>query len=325
MDNYEVIRYSTNLYNEWNNFVLTSKNGTFLFHRDFMNYHQDRFEDFSLLVYKDKKLMALLPANRTQGTVFSHQGLTYGGLLIQNDIKFHSVLKAFYSLLKYLNFNNLKILKIKIIPAIYNQLPSDEMLYFMFLLKAKLFKRDTLSVVDQKAVLKFSKGRNEGYNRAIKHGLTIKEDDDFDGFWNEILIPGLKKKYNVSPVHTIEEINLLKQKFPNKIKQYNIYHQNKIVAGTTIFITESVAHAQYISSDSNANKLGSLDRLFYHLIKTVFSEKKYFDFGISNENEGKQINAGLQFWKEGFGARTIVQDFYSISIKDYEKLNIVMK
>jgi hypothetical protein len=65
--------------------------------------------------------------------------------------------------------------------------------------------------------------------------------------------------------------------------------------------------------------------LFYHLIKTVFSEKKYFDFGISNENEGKQINAGLQFWKEGFGARTIVQDFYSISIKDYEKLNIVMK
>ena len=59
------------------------------------------------------------------------------------------------------------------------------MLYFMFLLKAKLFKRDKLSVVDQKAVLKFSKGRNEGYNRSIKHGLTIKEDDDFDGFWNE--------------------------------------------------------------------------------------------------------------------------------------------
>ncbi|WP_166967621.1 GNAT family N-acetyltransferase [Yeosuana marina] len=324
MQSYEVIKYSPQFYDEWNEFVMTSKNATFLFHRDFMEYHKDRFEDYSLIVYKDKKVMALFPANKSSNDIISHQGLTYGGLLIQSDIKFESVLKCFYTLLKFLHTNAFKVMSIKLLPSIYNQLPSDEMLYCMFLLNAKLIKRDTLSVVNQKTSLKFSKDRIKGYKRALKHRLSIKEEDNFDSFWNEILIPNLKEKYNVSPVHSIEEIKLLKQKFPDYIKQYNIYHENKIVAGTTIFITKSVAHAQYISGDLNTNKLGSLDMLFHHLIKNVFIDKEYFDFGASNENEGKQINKGLQFWKEGFGARTITQNFYNVEIKNYNLLENVL-
>ncbi len=324
MESYEVIKYSPLFYDEWNEFVMTSKNGTFLFHRDFMDYHKDRFEDFSLMVYRNKKLIGVLPANKSENDIVSHQGLTYGGLLLQSNIKFDSVLKCFQEVLKYLEVNSFKVLKISVIPRIYYKLSSDEVLYFMSLLNAKLIKRETLSVVNQKLRLKFSKGRLEGYKRAVKYGLTIKEDDDFDSFWNEILIPNLKNKYNVSPVHSIAEIKLLKQKFPDYIKQYSIYHENKIVAGTTIFITKHVAHTQYISGNRNANKLGSLDMLFHHLINHVFIEKEYFDFGTSNKNEGKQINKGLQFWKEGFGARTVVQSFYEVNTKNYTSLENVL-
>src|SRR5260221_7666560 len=63
----------------WNDFVGRSKNGTFLFHRDYLEYHADRFEDHSLLAFQDQKLAALLPANRAGDMLISHGGLTYGG------------------------------------------------------------------------------------------------------------------------------------------------------------------------------------------------------------------------------------------------------
>ena len=145
----------------------------------------------------------------------------------------------------------------------------------------------------------------------------------FDQFWNEILIPTLQTKHEVNPVHSLEEIMLLKNKFPENIRQFNVYCKDKVVAGTTVFVTNKVAHSQYIAANQEKNVLGSLDFLHYHLITDVFNDKAYFDFGISNENQGKQINQGLLFWKEGFGARAIAYEFFKIPTTNYEKLNDV--
>ncbi len=61
----------------WDQFVRSSKNGTFLFLRDYMEYHRDRFEDHSLLISDEEGAMvALLPANRREETAISHGGLT---------------------------------------------------------------------------------------------------------------------------------------------------------------------------------------------------------------------------------------------------------
>jgi hypothetical protein len=77
--NYTVRRYQKSDYLHWNTFVSKAKNATFLLHRGFMDYHKDRFEDYSLMVFENEKLVAVLPANRVDGCVYSHQGLTYGG------------------------------------------------------------------------------------------------------------------------------------------------------------------------------------------------------------------------------------------------------
>src|SRR5690606_16173620 len=95
MDNYKVIKYTPSFYNEWNDFIKNSKNGTFLFHRDFMDYHNDRFEDHSLLVFKNEKLVAVLPANKKEGDLHSHQGLTYGGLILTEAVKLNQVVEIF--------------------------------------------------------------------------------------------------------------------------------------------------------------------------------------------------------------------------------------
>ncbi|CAH8292673.1 acetyltransferase (GNAT) family protein [Mariniflexile fucanivorans] len=286
-----------------------------------MEYHSERFEDFSLLVYKRDKIVAVLPANKKEDTVYSHQGLTYGGLVLAKEVKFEIVVQVFNNLLKYLEANAVKSLILKQIPSIYTILPNDEIWYLMFILKTELIRRDTLSVINLYEKLKISNNRLEGFKRGKKNGLIVKEEDSFELFWNAILIKNLKKKHNASPVHTLEEITWLKSRFPNNVRQFNVYRGDKIVAGTTVFESKYVAHSQYISGDENKNSLGSLDFLHFYLINDVFKEKKYFDFGTSNENNGSQINKGLQFWKEGFGARTIIQDFYKIETKSYAILN----
>ena len=78
----EIHRYTAAYHRDWNDFVSESSNGTFLFLREYMEYHVDRFTDYSLLVYDGNKLLALLPANRSGDVLYSHAGLTYGGLVV---------------------------------------------------------------------------------------------------------------------------------------------------------------------------------------------------------------------------------------------------
>ena len=72
----EIHRYTAAYHRDWNDFVSESSNGTFLFLREYMEYHADRFTDYSLLVYEGNKLLALLPANRSGDVLYSHAGLT---------------------------------------------------------------------------------------------------------------------------------------------------------------------------------------------------------------------------------------------------------
>lgn len=324
MKSYSVKKYQQSDYENWNALIGQAKNATFLFHRDFMEYHKERLEDFSLVVLDNEKWVAVLPANQVENEIFSHQGLTYGGLIYDDSTKLASVLEIFKSILAFLNENKIEKLQLKLIPSIYHQKPAEELNYVLFLAQAQLLRRDSLSVIDLSQNNKVSKIRNRGIQKGISNGLEIKEVDDFELFWNEILIPNLDKKHDAKPVHSIQEMNLLKSFFPNNIRQFNVYYNDKIIAGTTIFESSTVAHCQYISKNETSDNLGSLDFLYHFLITDVFAKKRFFDFGISNESQGKKLNEGLSYWKESFGASTIIHDFYEVETKNYFKLNDVL-
>ena len=112
----------------------------------------------------------------------------------------------------------------------------------------------------------------------------------------------------------------MKSRFKSNIRQFNVYKENEIVAGTTIFQTKNVIHVQYTASNSKKNILGSLDFLFFKLITEIYAKHKYFDFGTSNVRDGKKINQGLLYWKEGFGARSLMQNFYKFDVSSIEKI-----
>jgi len=308
----------------WDAFIKNSKNGTFLFERDFMEYHKDRFQDFSLLVYESSKLLAVLPANKMNDELYSHQGLTYGGFVLSKKVKFEKVLLIVQATLQYLNQKNIHKLRLKVLPKIYQIYPSDEIDYLTFLLKAKRIRCDISSTIKIENAISIQSNRIEGVKKAQKNGLTIKKENNFKDFWQQILIPNLTNKHNAKPVHSAEEIRLLARNFPNNIYQYNVYKENEIVGGATIFETQNVAHVQYISADKDKQELGTLDFLFHYLIKEEFQHKRFFDFGISNEQQGLKVNKGLLYWKECFGARSVVHEFYEIETANFSILNNVL-
>lgn len=307
----EIKKYNPGYKDEWDRFVSSSKNGTFLFYRGFMEYHSDRFTDNSLLFYYKNKLTALLPANVTDGVLYSHQGLTYGGLILNNSVTAKIVLDIFEYLIRYLQENGIHRLIYKSVPHIYHKVPAEEDVYALYRNNAELVGRSISSCIIQQNRVEYSELRKRGIKKAKNNNLHVEEGTDFSDFW-KILEENLSQRFQTSPVHTLSEISYLKDKFSDDIQLFQVKDKNETIAGCVIFETDMVAHIQYISASEKGKKTGALDLLFDYLITDVYKDKPYFEFGISTEDNGTYLNEGLIFQKEGFGGRGIVYDVYRL-------------
>lgn len=306
----EIRRYRREDKELWNSFVSKARNATFLFDRNYMDYHADRFDDNSFMFYHKGKLKAVLPANVAGDTLYSHQGLTYGGLLLDKKASVEDVLECFDSLNFWLRENGISKVVYKALPWIYQQYPSEEDLYVLtWKCKAQLISRDIAStiVVDNK--LKFAESRKSGIRKALSLNIEVGESNDVDGFWH-VLEDNLGNRYNAKPVHTASEMKLLMSRFPNSIKLYVAKMNGEIVGGTLIYVTSQVVHTQYISASLEGKKHGALDLLFDYIINKVYANCRYFDFGKSTEQGGAYLNEPLIFQKEGFGGRGVCYDWY---------------
>lgn len=306
----EIRRYRREDKELWNSFVSKARNATFLFDRNYMDYHADRFDDNSFMFYHKGKLKAVLPANVAGDTLYSHQGLTYGGLLLDKKATVEDVLECFDSLNSWLRENGISKVVYKALPWIYQQYPSEEDLYALtWKCKAQLISRDISSsiVIDNK--LKFAESRKSGIRKALSLNIEVGESNDVDGFWH-ILEDNLGNRYNAKPVHTSREMKLLMSRFPNNIKLYVAKMNGEIVGGTLIYVTPQVVHTQYISASVEGKKHGTLDLLFDYIINKVYANCRYFDFGKSTEQGGAYLNEPLIFQKEGFGGRGVCYDWY---------------
>ena len=316
MKGYKIERYTDSHSYVWDDFVEKSKNGTFMLTRKFIAYHGDRFTDASLLVYKNEKLIAVFPANSSGHTIYSHQGLSYGGLVLSKHIKLSDALAAFVELLKYYAQKGYLNLIIKQTPALYHLQPSGEVQYALFVTQAELYRRDA-AICLRPSSFKPNENRKRKIKSANSHDFQIRETDNMEPFWNEVLIPNLQISHGGTPVHSLQEIQFLKDTFPDHIKQYDIYEGDKILGGTTLFNTKKTSLAQYISATPYGKYTDALSALFAHIIQNKSSEFDYFSFGHSNEDNGRVLNHTLSYWKESFGGSALTHDFYKVNIANY--------
>ena len=310
MMEFNIQRYNPAMADAWNQFVAKSKNGTFLFDRNYMDYHQDRFKDCSLMFYKKNRLYALLPANIVSNTLYSHQGLTYGGLIMDEHCTGSMVCQLYADLNAYLVQMGIEKVKYKAIPSIYHVIPAEEDLYALTVVcQAQLTSRDLSSTIVNDHHIPFPESRKSGIRKAQRNQLTITESDDLESFWN-ILNTNLQDRYQTHPVHTIEELRLLKSRFPNNIVLYIVQHQDEVLGGCLLYISRQVVHVQYISANEKGKESGALDLLFDELIHHRYKDVRFFDFGKSTTHTHTELNHQLLFQKEGFGGRGICYDTY---------------
>lgn len=314
MKNYTVRLYQQSEFETWNAFIDKAKNATFLFHRHFMGYHKDRFEDFSLIVENDSKWIAVLPANVVGSQVFSHQGLTYGGLVYDEKLDTENVRLVWNEILNFLKIEHKTSLNYKSILSFYTQNSADEMPYFLFQNKANLFRKDLNLAIDFTKKWSVSKSKMKHFRRISEMDLDIRQDQNFEAFWNQVLIPRLAEKHQAKPVHSLVEIEKLAADFPENIVQYNVYFEDEIIAGITLFQFKNGVKSQYGATTVLGEKYRALDFLFITLIENFKDKVSFFDMGTVTENNELGYNPGLLKQKEELGCSVYTQDFYSISI-----------
>ena len=310
----ELLRYTSDYKSQWDHLISCSRNGTFLFYRDYLEYHSDRFNDHSFIFFKKGRIEAVIPGNVTNATFISHEGLTYGGLISSANIVTTDVLEIFKLFNSELEKIGIKEVIYKLIPSIYHFLPCQEDIFVLALNRAIKMECNISTTIFMNNKLPFRELRKRGAKKSLRNGVNVIESDNYSGFW-EILENNLIIKYNVKPTHSIEEIKYLKNRFPDNIKLYLAQKSDQILAGVLLFITRNVIHCQYISANEEGKRLCSLDLIFDELINKQIASTYIFDFGISTENMGNFLNTDLIFHKEGFGGRAIVYEIYKYEIE----------
>ena len=309
-----VTRYAHTLATEWDRFVEESRNGTFLHKRGYMDYHANRFNDHSLMFYSNGKPIAALPAHINENTLCSHNGLTYGGLILGEECTTETTLEIFDTLRSYLEHNTpVTGIIYRPAPHIYHRYPCEEDIYALFRNGAVLTECKASSTIELHCPIK-AKGRRK-LTAAMKSRLHIKEESDYTAFW-AILDKRLQSKYGATPVHSLDEITLLHNRFPQNIRLFTVSDEEEnILGGVVLYITEKVVHMQYCGTTDEGRRISALDHLYDYLINTLFKENRYFDFGTSVEEGGRYLNSGLIAYKERLGGRTITYSTYFIDLK----------
>jgi hypothetical protein len=312
--NYTVKRYCSDDFALWNDFVSQSSNAPFLFDRKFMEYHADRFEDYSLLIFEDTTLQAILPANSVGKQLYSHQGLTYGGFVFTDEITVDNISKIIFETLVFLKKESFELLQINEILPFYAPGHFSIVRDCLQMQQAKIVGNKTDLAIDFKANYSISKIKLRHYRKMQSHNLVVKKESDFKDFWQKVLEPLLAQKYQTKPIHSLSEISLLQSRFPSNIEQYNLYHEEEILAGITIFKTEKVIKSQYCATTEAGKKFRALDYLYLYLTELHQDKYDFFDMGTVNDNSELGYNEGLLNQKKELGCSVYFQNIFQIAL-----------
>ncbi len=305
-------RYTPEREDEWNSFVSESLNGTFLFHRNYMDYHADRFEDCSLMVMRRGKLISLIAANVDNGVFHSHGGLSYGGFIVDRKMGASRMMEMFDGFLEYLQAGEFSEVIYKPVPILFHGSPCEFDLYALFRNDFDLSRREISTLINIPNA-RFKQNRKSGYNFAVKNNVKLIETDDYDTFIG-IANERLESKYAVRAVHTADELRLLKTAFPENIRLFGAFREGRMLGGSLLYLINRTVHAQYLYCNDEGREFRGLDFMIVSLLRENYSSYDWFDFGKSTEDGGHYLNQALIKTKEEFGGTSICYDTYSASI-----------
>jgi len=302
----------------WDEFIATSINGTFLHSRRFLSYHADRFHDLSLLVLDSRgRIVGVLPAaaGSEAGVVDSHPGITYGGLVHQGKLVGDLAISALGGIATHFHNLGYKMLRYRAIPRPYCREFADDDSYALFRMNARRTRVDLAAGFELARRKSSSHGRLHDLKEAAKHNVEVEiRSSAWSEFW-ALLEELLASRYQTRPVHSLTEITLLAQLFPDEIELVLARVAGVVVAGSVLFHTSRVTHTQYLASSPIGREMGALSKVTEIAIERASAlGRAWFSIGTSNEDAGKVLNAGLYQWKLSFGSGSFVHEIFELPL-----------
>ena len=305
----EARRYHPELAAMWDAFIEQSCNGTFLLRRSYMDYHADRFQDNSYFLFKGDKPMAVFVAgtNRASAaphTLIAHPGLTYGGLVSAQPLRYSEVEECYATLFAAMRSEGYVKLVVKPVGRIFCQQYTEAELFYFHRASFRLLNQEMNQVIDLTRPLRLNKGRKDNARKSRLAGVQVELSEDYAGFW-PVLTENLARTHDVRPPHTAAEMHLLQHRNPGQVRLYVARYPagGAVVAGVVLFLdpAHGFAHTQYISGNEAGKQVGTVDYLLTHVLAEVQQcAILRFSFGISSVRG--EVNYGLMSQKDGFGA-----------------------
>lgn len=282
-----------------------------------MEYHGDRFMDASLILYREELPVAIFPAEQEGSTVYSHRGLTYAGWIFVKGLGRQIVEDLIIETLEYYQDENLTQVEVRMVPDFFARGSQD----YLHAALIRLGAKQITTVAHHCTPLPYNvsdRGKRWGKRQAEKYGLELNPSSDLKSFWEKILIPNLQERHQVLPTHSLDEIGKLRLRFPSHLHFFAVTQKAKMLGGTLVFETDTTAHLQYVAASSLGKSLRCLDLLVTWLIEEVFSEKAYFNMGVSHVPATGEINHGLVQWKESFGGKPVEVATYRLTTNPHK-------
>lgn len=313
----KVIPYKSSDSALWDEFCANNTNATFLHTRRYLSYHQDKFIDHSLLIYDEKKIIGLFPigiSKSVNSVPMSHPGISYGGIIHSGKLLGESMTEAFNLSMDYLKNLGFQKFIYRPIPHIYNRFPAQDDIYTLHKKGAKLTRCDLSSSINLVNRRKIEPKRIKKQLSTNSKYSLVSDFNKIHSFWL-LLESNLYEKYKILPTHTLNEIVLLKELFPENIELITISNSTKCIAGLVIYWTDQVCHIQYIASNHLGREENAVDVLVEKAISFAIDRGiTFLDFGHSNENCGEILNSGLYGFKSKFGGGGVALLEFTINL-----------
>jgi len=306
----------------WDAFVRTARNGVFLFERSYMEYHAARFEDASLMIWRDDALVALLPAHRLDSdggpVLMSHGGLTFGGLVLHEALRAQDTLTIVDSLCARLAAESWRALRVRPVPHIFHRQHSEDELYALLRRGARVVRSDLAHTVDMARRPPLAGGRRNALARARRAGVQVRRSTDWAAAW-PLIETVLAARHDAQPAHALHEIVALAQRF-ERIALHAAFPGDAAdappLAVAVTYAYDGVLHTQYLAASEAGREIGALDAVIATLLEEPPAGTRWLSFGASTHDQGRQLNAGLAAQKEMFGARPTLLTTLELNLQE---------
>jgi Acetyltransferase (GNAT) domain len=305
----------------WDDLVARAVNGTMLHTRRYLSYHGERFRDRSLLITNSRGWpIGALPAAEDPAdasVVTSHPGLTYGGLVHDGSLRGESMMRVLSQIAAHYRALGFARLQYKALPQIYQAEPAADDVHALYRLGASQSSCDLAAVINLAARGRVATSRRQRRRRAEAAGVQVDEGwKDATSYW-QVLEANLGRRHGATPTHSLAEIEYLHDRFPKEIILITAKIGDDLVGGNLFTAEGPVLQVRYTATTEAGRDACATDLVVERGIALAAElDCRYFSFGTSTLDAGRELNAPQYDFKVSFGAGGVTHDAYELSLED---------